>query len=123
MLGELIDACPDLETELAGIRGRLVDLLPIIREHVYHPDFRGSFSIKSVLPALSDDLSYEGLAIADGDTAALRFLEMIDRQETSISSGVDDPEISSIRNHLWIYCRRDTEAMVALMNKLIGLND
>ncbi len=121
MLGELIQACPDLESDLSAIQDRLMDLLPIIREHVYHPKFEGSFSIKSVLPALCDDLSYDGLAIADGDTAALRFLEMIDRMEARKVSGDEDPEIENIRNDLWIYCRRDTEAMVALINRVYGL--
>jgi hypothetical protein len=34
-----------------AVRERLVDLLPIVADHVYHPAFGGSFSIKAVLPA------------------------------------------------------------------------
>ncbi len=48
----LADAVPDLAHELLAIAGRLADPLPIVRAHVYHPDFHGSFSLKSVLPAL-----------------------------------------------------------------------
>src|SRR5205809_5867204 len=31
---------------------KFVDLLPLLRKHIYHPDFGGSFSIKRTLPAL-----------------------------------------------------------------------
>src|SRR5438093_3949905 len=34
---------PALEVPLWNIAARLVDLLPVIRNHVYHPDFGGSF--------------------------------------------------------------------------------
>ncbi len=87
---------------------------------MYHPRFEGSFSIKKVLPALVDDLSYKGLEIADGDTAALKYLEMIDRI-AAIDTLEQDPEIQAIRDHLWLYCQRDTEAMVAQLNRLQDL--
>ncbi|MDD5564411.1 MAG: DUF2779 domain-containing protein [Thermoanaerobaculaceae bacterium] len=48
----LADAVPELADDLLAIAGRLADPLPIVRAHVYHPDFHGSFSLKSVLPAL-----------------------------------------------------------------------
>ena len=62
----LRDAFPDLAARLQGILDRLTDLLPIIENHVYHPGFRGSFSIKEVLPSLVPTLSYAGLDVADG---------------------------------------------------------
>jgi len=52
---------------------RLVDLLRIIQDGYYHPDFGGSFSIKVVLPVLVPELRYDGLAIGNGDTAVARF--------------------------------------------------
>lgn len=48
----LAAAVPSRRAALGKVAGRLVDLLPIVRDHVYHPDFLGSFSQKSVLPAL-----------------------------------------------------------------------
>jgi hypothetical protein len=48
----LADAVPELADDLLAIAGRLADPLPVVRAHVYHPDFHGSFSLKSVLPAL-----------------------------------------------------------------------
>src|SRR5881628_1692877 len=48
----LREGAPHLDKELERIERRLVDLLPAIRRHVYHPDFGGGFSIKKTLPAL-----------------------------------------------------------------------
>ena len=107
----LLDAFPDLAERLQAILDRLTDLLPIIRDHVYHPDFRGSFSIKKVLPALVPELSYAGLDVADGDTAITRFARMA-RGEIS----GDDVEVT--RRQLLDYCKLDTFAMVRLHETL-----
>ena len=61
----------------ASIAERLVDLLPIVRNHVYHPDFGGSFSLKRVLPALVPGASYDDLAIADGQAASLELARLL----------------------------------------------
>ncbi|OGQ12193.1 MAG: hypothetical protein A2138_05810, partial [Deltaproteobacteria bacterium RBG_16_71_12] len=47
-LEEIGQAYPRLAKGIADVRGRIVDLLPIVRDHVYHPDFNGSFSLKAV---------------------------------------------------------------------------
>ena len=52
----MAEALPTLTTPPQSIVDRLVDLLPVIRDYVYHPDFGGSFSLKSVLPALVPEL-------------------------------------------------------------------
>ena len=44
---------PDLTQPLTAILDRLVDFKKIIKEHVYHPAFGGSFSLKAVVPALA----------------------------------------------------------------------
>lgn len=66
---KLKDALPHLAGELEALDAKLIDLLPPIRNNVYHPDFRGSFSLKYVLPALVPGLSYKDLAIVDGQEA------------------------------------------------------
>ncbi len=45
-LGELAEALPEHAAEIARVRARLVDLHPIVRGHVGHPEFGGSFSLK-----------------------------------------------------------------------------
>jgi len=110
----LRDAFPDLIPKLQAILDRLLDLLPIIRDYIYHPEFKGSFSIKKVLPALVPDLSYKGLSIADGDTAITRFARMA-RGEISGDA------VLTTRKELLNYCRMDTLAMVRLHERLSEL--
>jgi hypothetical protein len=59
-VGELGAWFPKYADRIDQIQGRLWDLLPVVRRHVYHPAFNGSFSLKSVLPALIPELTYEG---------------------------------------------------------------
>src|SRR6184192_1448634 len=49
---ELQLAVPELAAELAGLEAKLIDLHPVVKNCVYHPDFRGSFSLKYVLTPL-----------------------------------------------------------------------
>ncbi|NQU42442.1 DUF2779 domain-containing protein [bacterium] len=107
----LIRDLPDLSGHLQGLLPRLVDLLPLIREHCYHPAFKGSFSIKSVLPALIPELGYDDLQIQDGITAGSLFLNTLDEFIPSI-------EKDRIRDDLLRYCERDTLAMVRLYEVL-----
>jgi predicted RecB family nuclease len=115
-LHELAIACPAYAEELTGIANRIVDLLPIIRNHVYHPAFGGSFSLKAVLPALVPALRYDDLSIAEGETASLELARLMFGAST-----MDPAEHTALRAALLAYCERDTEAMVALTERLRGL--
>jgi hypothetical protein len=109
---ELATALPSLAGRLAAlVSGRMVDLLPLVRNHCYHPEFHGSFSLKSVLPALVSDLSYDALEIQDGGQASAAYAEMVRRYCPS-------ERRDSLRKSLLAYCKRDTEAMVRLFQKL-----
>lgn len=107
----LADRFDDLRPGLAAIESRLVDLLPIVRSCVYHPAFKGSYSIKSVLPVLVPDLSYEDLDIGGGDTAITRFARLVRRE-------IPADKVADTRRSLLAYCQRDTEAMVRLHEAL-----
>jgi hypothetical protein len=52
VLKRLAEQLPDLEAEIDLLLAQLVDLLPIVRSHYYHPQMRGSFSLKAVLATL-----------------------------------------------------------------------
>ena len=54
-LRELGGSFRDLTRQLARVSGRFVDLLPLIREHVYDPGFHGSFSLKSVCASFATE--------------------------------------------------------------------
>ncbi len=77
---QLAEAVPSLAAPLGSIAERLVDLLPIVRNHVYHPDFGGSFSLKRVLPALVPEARYDELAIAGGQAASLELARLLLRR-------------------------------------------
>jgi hypothetical protein len=122
----LAEAVPVLSEPLLALEEKLVDLLPVVRNHVYHPAFHGSFSLKSVLPALVPGLTYDDLQIADGDTASVCLERMLlgDREgRTGGPSQLDlfAPAPSPLRADLLAYCKRDTWAMVKLLERLRGL--
>lgn len=113
MLNALARDLPDLADPLLALADRLWDLLPVVRNHYYHPDFQGSFSIKRVLPALVPDAGWGELEIADGQAAALAY-------EQALASNNAVYRDSTFEN-LKAYCQQDTLAMVGLLGALRGL--
>jgi predicted RecB family nuclease len=112
-LERLAQALPGEAAALRDVIARLADPLPVVREHVYHPDFGGSFSLKSVLPALVPELTYDGLEIADGEQAALALSRRV------LAGDRMSPEESAReREALLRYCERDTMAMVRVVARL-----
>lgn len=113
---ELAAALPHLADRLQALAVRLVDLLPVVRNHVYHPDFGGSFSLKRVLPALVPEMSYRGLAIAEGETASLELGRLLFHGDE-----MDPEERARLRADLLAYCHQDTWGLVRLLERLRGL--
>ena len=113
VLRGLAEHLPELEDRIEGVISRLYDLLPIVRDGYYHPSFRGSFSIKYVLPALVPDLDYSDLEIANGESAAAAYRKMVDPSTPSKVA-------ASIRESLLRYCERDTLAMVKVREALLA---
>jgi len=96
---------------IASIETRLWDLLPVVRNNVYHPEFRGSFSLKSTLPALVPEMTYEGMKVAEGGEAGLAW-------ETLVHAQLRPSEKTKLQAALLAYCRQDTEAMVKMCDAL-----
>jgi hypothetical protein len=115
-LENLMEAVPGRAAELAAIRDRLVDLHPIVRDHVYHPEFGGSFSLKKVLPALVPELSYDGMEIGEGQTASIE-IERLMFDGKSLNAD----ERETLTRNLLEYCKLDTWAMVRLHEVLGGM--
>jgi hypothetical protein len=108
----LAEAFTDDAAALGAINARMVDLLVPFRSRcLYHPDMKGSASLKRVLPALVPALSYQGLAIADGETASLAYL-------ATLQDEVTDEHKKKIYADLEEYCRLDTLAEVKLLEAL-----
>src|SRR5439155_709367 len=66
VIEHLESAVPERAAELAELRGRLRDPLPILRAYVYHPGFAGRFGLKWVAPVLAPDVRYDGAVAAGG---------------------------------------------------------
>ena len=112
VLRDLAEALPDRASALRAIRRRLFDLLPVMRDGYYHPDFRGSFSIENVPPVLVPGMGYGDLEVAEGQIAAVRYAKAL--------ASADSEERRRTFDDLRAYCARDTLAMVEL-RKALGM--
>jgi predicted RecB family nuclease len=115
-IAALADFLPHLSADLLALSGRIRDLHPIVRDHVYHPDFGGSFSLKEVLPALVPGLGYDDLEIQDGTTASTALQALL-----LDADALAPEEQQAVRRALLSYCGRDTLAMVRLHERLGAL--
>ncbi|MCR4340670.1 MAG: hypothetical protein NUW01_12385 [Gemmatimonadaceae bacterium] len=89
-----------------------------MRQNVYHPAFGGSFDLKTVLPALVPELTYDGLAIHDGQTASRELARLL-----FTGDSMSDIERAALRRDLTAYCSLDTLAMVRLVETLRSLSE
>lgn len=106
---KLAENFPEYERDLLGVAERIWDLeTPFSRKWYYDPKFRGSSSIKYVLPALVPKLSYSDLNIQNGEQALHKYLEMND-------SGTSAELREKIRQDLLAYCKLDSLAMVEIL--------
>jgi hypothetical protein len=64
-------------SQMERINGQVQDLRGVFaKQHYVHPDFRGSTSIKAVMPVLAPELSYDDLEIKEGATASQQWWKM-----------------------------------------------
>jgi len=97
----------------ARMKSRGCDLHRVLRENIYLKEFKGSFSIKNVLPAMVPSVSYDNLAIGDGLAASAAYLAY-----RKIPS---EAALERTTTDLLEYCRLDTWAMVLLMRRILEL--
>jgi predicted RecB family nuclease len=116
VIEELAEHLPRFRGRLRSTLGRFKDLHSLVRRYFYHPRFYGSFSLKSVLPALVPDMNYEDLAIQEGNQASLEYLRMIDPSTPQV-------EKQRIKKALRRYCRQDTIAMVKIREELLSRSE
>ncbi len=106
-------AVPELRSELEELESKLIDLHPIIKDYVYHPDFLGSFSLKYVLTPLVPELTYDDLVIVDGLVASVEIARLL-----FVAQKIAPEERDRVRQDLLNYCERDTWAMVKVLERL-----
>ena len=110
ILTELGRDYPRYESELASLRDRLFDLLPIIRSSYHNPALPNN-SLKSVVPVLVPGRGYSDLDIQEGSAASALYAGIITEDFTQA-------ERTKIREALLAYCRTDTEALVRVLTAL-----
>ncbi|MDQ7814995.1 MAG: DUF2779 domain-containing protein [Patescibacteria group bacterium] len=109
---ELAEAHPEHADFLFGLNNRMYDLIRPFKQHAYvHPGFRGSASLKKVMPVLVPELSYDNLNIRKGDQASATW------------PVITDPTISEAEKEKLIadeieYCRLDVYGMVRILEAL-----
>ena len=114
VIRDMAQLFPDLAEELTALRYRIVDLLRIVQDHVAHPGFQGSFSMKAVAPAVAPDAAtYDDLDIADGGAASAAFYRIV--ADPTLSPEACD----ELRDSLLRYCARDTLALAYVHHWLI----
>jgi len=84
----------------------------VVKNHYYHPEFHGSFSLKAVLPAVVPTMTYDDKEIQEGQMASLQYLRMIDPP-------TPPDEKEKIKKNLLEYCAQDTWAMVRIREELL----
>ena len=109
---ETAQSHPEFAPWIEQVVPRFVDLYQPFRSlHYYHPTQMGSTSIKRVLPALAEDLNYEGMEISNGNSAAAQFMR--------ITFGQVLPYVRyRLRRELERYCALDTLGMVKMIETL-----
>jgi len=108
----LAELLPQYHAELLAVLDRFKDLHALVKKHVYYPEFHGSFSLKSVLPALVPSMGYDELAIQDGNLASIEYLRML-------HPDTPGEEREKIKESLLEYCGNDTLGMVKIREELL----
>ena len=109
---EMAELYPEFASFLLGLNERIYDLADIFKQCLYVDlKFKGSWSIKNVLPVLVPELSYKELEIRKGDQAMINWWKMT--QELK-----DLGEQEEIKKNLLKYCELDTWAMVKIWRQL-----
>jgi len=94
---------------------RMVDLADPVRSHALrHPTLGRKWSLKIVLPLLTDK-GYDDLAIGDGLTAGAEFLRVMFAE-------CDLAERATVKKNLKEYCGQDTYGMLDILRKLKAMS-
>lgn len=117
---ELAKIFPAYEKKLLSMVDRTYDLMHLLRGNkglfgkdsgimYYHENLQGSYSIKKVLPIFVPELTYKGLDVSNGTDAVVVYAQF---------PTMKPEEFKLKKQALLYYCKQDTWAMVAILDKL-----
>lgn len=115
VITSLAKSFPEHSRHLNSVTNRLWDQLDIFKRYYKHAEFGNSNSLKSVLPVLIPELSYEELAVGEGNQAQSVWNLMIKTE--------DGEEKNQMIQDLRAYCKMDTLAMVEIHKLLLKLSE
>jgi len=111
VLHQLAQLFPQFSEPLLQAAQSVIDLMtPFQKGFVYSKKMRGKLSIKSVVPAFVEGLSYADLVIADGEMAVLAY--------SQLATEANEAQKKELERQLRDYCTRDTYAMMQLIQAL-----
>lgn len=111
---DLIEWLPQFTDYLTYINDHTFDLETIFKKDYIDYRFRGSSSIKKVLPVLCPDISYSDLDVDNGTMA-------LDTWGRMVLDPNFNEDIEATRKNLLDYCELDTLAMVKIYAVLKGI--
>ena len=119
IVNRLADRFPDLRERIEHLLARFFDLLPIVRNHYYHPQMGRSFSLKKVLPTLDIPLSYGELGdVKDGLGAINAYREILALRARH--GALAEVECQRLASSILRLCGLDTLTMCQLARRLSG---
>lgn len=111
---EMAAQYPEHKELMESINERVFDLMEVFsKQHYVHHNFKGSSSIKKVLPVLVDGFTYDELDITNGQAAALAWYDAVTGDKSNQAETFDS---------LLEYCKLDTLAMVEIYKSLTSLH-
>lgn len=113
VIRKLAESFPILHVKLMSIHNNIKDLMtPFQNKDYYHPNMKGSYSIKQVLPALVPEMekAYKELSLVHHGGEAMQTFANLPKMDKEIRE--------AYRNALLDYCKLDTLAMVKVLEKL-----
>jgi hypothetical protein len=109
---EMGRAYPEYAEFLNGVNDRVFDLMDVFsKQYFVHHDFKGSSSIKYVLPVLVPEFSYKEMDIQNGLVASIRWYD-------AVMGVADEQQAGKTYEALLKYCCLDTLAMVKIYEYL-----
>ncbi len=105
---EMGEIYPEYEDFFIMINSRIRDLGDIFSKQMYvDPKFKGSWSIKNILPVISPDLTYHDMEVSNGTEAMITWEEIVYGNKSNEEKG-------TMKENLLKYCELDTYAMIRI---------
>ena len=109
---ELAESVQEHKDFLLALADRIYDLMDICSKGYYHhKDFRGSVSIKAVLPVMCPELSYNNIKVQNGTQALNTYRDLIFSDK---HKGLEKQVVKDLLE----YCKLDTWAMVRIWKEM-----